>query len=137
MSKKPKRPRDINQLAKFTIDVATGEEELPENKPSGKNPAAVALGKLGGKKDGKARAAKLTAEQRQAIARKAAVSRWNKHEQSIPMTTERELLATLEISYWNEIVAYFEAMPEHLRPPSYKKCAVMRETIALSQAETR
>jgi hypothetical protein len=42
-----------------------------------KNPAAVALGRLGGLKGGKARARKLTAEQRQASARKAAVARWS------------------------------------------------------------
>jgi len=43
-----------------------------------KNPAAVALGKLGGKKGGKARAEKLTPEQRSAIAKKAAEARWAK-----------------------------------------------------------
>ena len=43
-----------------------------------KNPAAVALGKLGGKKGGPARAAKLTKEQRSAIAKKAAAARWKK-----------------------------------------------------------
>jgi len=42
------------------------------------NPAAVALGRLGGLKGGKARAAKLSAKEREAIARKAATSRWNK-----------------------------------------------------------
>jgi hypothetical protein len=43
-----------------------------------KNPAAVALGRLGGLKGGKARANKLTAEQRSAIAKKAAAKRWGK-----------------------------------------------------------
>jgi hypothetical protein len=43
-----------------------------------KNPAAVALGRLGGAKGGKARAAKLTAEQRREIAKKAARARWEK-----------------------------------------------------------
>lgn len=75
---KRKRPRDINQLAKFIVDVSTGEAELPEDQPDGKNPAAVELGKLGGKKGGKARAAKLTPEERQAIARRAAQARWKK-----------------------------------------------------------
>jgi hypothetical protein len=51
-----------------------GEEKTTE----GKNPAAVALGRLGGKKGGAARAKKLTAEQRQEIARKAAQARWKK-----------------------------------------------------------
>jgi len=47
----------------------------------GKNPAAVALGKLGGKKGGKARTEKLTPEQRSAIAKKAANARWAKKRQ--------------------------------------------------------
>jgi hypothetical protein len=75
---KRKRPRDINQLAKFIVDVSTGEVELPECQPDDKNPAAVELGKLGGKKGGKARAKKLTPEQRQDIARLAAQARWKK-----------------------------------------------------------
>ena len=53
---KRKRPRDINQLAKFIVDVSTGDAELPEWQPDGKNPAAIELGKLGGQKGGKARA---------------------------------------------------------------------------------
>lgn len=73
---KRKRPRDINQLAKFIVDVSTGDAELPECQPDDKNPAAVELGKLGGKKGGKARADKLTPEQRKAIAQKAARARW-------------------------------------------------------------
>ncbi|MGH8071785.1 MAG: histone H1 [Candidatus Entotheonellia bacterium] len=75
---KRKRPRDINQLAKFIVDVSTGDAELPECQPDNKNPAAVELGKLGGKKGGKARAAKLTEEQRKDIARRAAQARWKK-----------------------------------------------------------
>jgi hypothetical protein len=75
---KRKRPRDLNQLAKFIVDVSTGEAELPECQPDGKNPAAVELGKLGGKKGGTARADKLTPEQRQEIARRAAQARWKK-----------------------------------------------------------
>ena len=47
----------------------------------GKNPAAVALGKLGGKKGGKARAEKLTPERRKEIAKKAAEARWAKKRQ--------------------------------------------------------
>lgn len=78
MAKKPKRPRDANQLAKFIVDMATGNAELPEKETDGKNPAAVALGRLGGLKGGKARAKKLTAKQRQAIAKKAALARYGK-----------------------------------------------------------
>jgi hypothetical protein len=75
MPKHPKRPRDLNQWAKHMVDIATGQAK--DNSPSeAKNPAAVALGRLGGLKGGKARAAKLTPEQRAEIARKAAKTRW-------------------------------------------------------------
>lgn len=77
MIKKPKRPRDTNQLAKSIVDIATGEKD-DTSPDDGKNPAAVALGRLGGQKGGKARAKSLTAEQRSAIAKKAAKSRWKK-----------------------------------------------------------
>ena len=53
-----------------------GEEVDQQEDLQGKNPAAVALGRLGGKKGGKARAAKLTPERRSEIARKAAAARW-------------------------------------------------------------
>jgi len=73
--KKPKRPRDPNQLAKYLIDLATGEKaEQPEDES--KNPHAVALGRLGGLKGGKARAKALTAKKRSEIARRAAKKRW-------------------------------------------------------------
>lgn len=72
---KPKRPRDTNQLAKSIVDLTTGdaEEEKPED--SGKDPTAVELGRKGGLKGGKARANKLTSEQRTEIARAAALAR--------------------------------------------------------------
>jgi hypothetical protein len=76
MAKKPKRPRDTNQLAKFITDLATGEIE--EKTEDGKNPAAVALGRMGGLKGGKARAEKLTKKRRSEIAKAAAASRWKK-----------------------------------------------------------
>lgn len=75
-SNKPKRPRDLSLLAKKIVDIATEGE--PAEEPSEKNPHAVALGRLGGKKGGKARAEKLTPEQRKEIARKAAKARWSK-----------------------------------------------------------
>ena len=59
---KPKRPRDMNQLAKLIVDMSTGD--APPDAPSEKNPAAVALGRLGGLKGGKARADSLTAKRR-------------------------------------------------------------------------
>ncbi|MBI5569013.1 MAG: histone H1 [Desulfomonile tiedjei] len=79
-SKKKKRPRDLNALAFAILKEATGEEQ-PETAPeeSEKNPAAVELGRLGGLKGGKARAEKLTPEERSEIARKAAQARWAKN----------------------------------------------------------
>jgi hypothetical protein len=72
-----KRPRDPNQLAKLIVDIATGEvEDTPPDE--GKDPAAVELGRRGGLKGGKARAAKMTAEARSNAARKAAAARWAK-----------------------------------------------------------
>jgi hypothetical protein len=72
-----KRPRDPNQLAKLIVDIATGEVEDPDP-DEGKNPAAVELGRKGGLKGGKARAEKMTAEQRSESARRAARARWSK-----------------------------------------------------------
>lgn len=74
-----KLPRDLNQRAKSIVDMLTGEVPKPVS-PSdeGKNPAAVALGRLGGLKGGKARAKKLSASQRREIAKRAAASRWQK-----------------------------------------------------------
>ena len=63
---------DANQLAASIVGKATGQR----SKPKHKNPAAVALGRLGGMKGGKARAASLTSEQRSEIAKKAAEARW-------------------------------------------------------------
>lgn len=74
-----KRPRDPNQFAKAIVDIATGQVEDSEPTPeSGKNAAAVALGRLGGLKGGKARAEALSPRQRSAIARKAAQARYGK-----------------------------------------------------------
>ena len=75
MEKKPKRPRDFNQLAKMIVDMSTGDAP-PEPPQPEKNPAAVALGKLGGAKGGAARAAALSPAKRKAIAKKAAAKRW-------------------------------------------------------------
>ena len=74
MAKHPKRPRDINQLAKLIVDISTGNAP-PDPEPT-KNPAAVALGKLGGAKGGPARAAALSPAKRKAIAKRAAAKRW-------------------------------------------------------------
>ena len=66
--------KDINQLAKFIADHTTNEDI----EPSSKNQAAVELGRLGGLKGGKARAAKLSDERRKEIAQLAAKKRWSK-----------------------------------------------------------
>lgn len=71
-----KRPTDPNQLAKKIIGIATGEE--PDADEPKKDPAAVALGRRGGLKGGKARAESLTPEKRSEIAKKAAAKRWGK-----------------------------------------------------------
>ena len=73
---KRKMPRDPNQLAKMVVDMVYGEAE-PEPESPAKNPAAVALGRLGGAKGGKARADSLSAERRVEIARRAAQARWH------------------------------------------------------------
>jgi hypothetical protein len=76
-SSKQKNIRDTNVLASHIVEQATGESS-PKPEDSTKNPAAVALGRLGGLKGGKARAERLTPEQRKEIAQKAAQTRWNK-----------------------------------------------------------
>ena len=74
--KRLKRPRDPVQLAKLIGDILTGQvEDRVEDK---RNPAAVELGRRGGAKGGKARAAAMTERQRKASARKAAQARWAK-----------------------------------------------------------
>jgi hypothetical protein len=80
--KHPKRPRDFSQAAKLVVDIASGEVEDREPTPEelGKSTAAVARGKAGGAKGGKARALTLTPEQRADIARMAAQTRWKKSE---------------------------------------------------------
>jgi len=70
-----RRLRDINQLA-ARIVAESVEGEQAKDETAAKNPAAVALGRLGGQKGGKARAAKLTPEQRREIARNVAAKRW-------------------------------------------------------------
>ena len=94
---KKKKSSDINVTAFEILNAVTGEQpchaspkppkksasaHAPHNwtpkkkEPPAKNPAAVALGRLGGLKGGKARAAKLSAKKRAEIAKKAAIARW-------------------------------------------------------------
>ena len=73
--KHPSKNEDVNEAAFRVVREAT-EKHDPEAQR--KNPAAVALGRLGASKGGKARAAKLSAKKRAQIARKAAMTRWSK-----------------------------------------------------------
>lgn len=72
MPKRSRKPTDPNELAAAIVTEATEEQE-PK-----KNPAAVELGRLGGKKGGPARAKRLSAARRREIAKKAAAARWGK-----------------------------------------------------------
>jgi hypothetical protein len=75
--------RDVNQMAQAIVLAATtGDAGAIPTTDDGKNAAAVALGRLGGKKGGPARAAKLSKKKRSAIAKKAAEARWNRREAS-------------------------------------------------------
>jgi hypothetical protein len=79
-SRRPEEP-DVNQLAARLVAQAIGTpgQEMAAAAPPEKNPAAaVALGRLGGLKGGKARAGKLLAAKRKAIAKKGAEARWGK-----------------------------------------------------------
>lgn len=80
-SRLKKKKKDVNELARHVVDLATGEKEPePESTPDPtKDPAAVALGRKGGLKGGKARADNMTPEERSEAARRAALARWKKH----------------------------------------------------------
>jgi hypothetical protein len=67
--------KDLNQIAANIAALTTGTKVKEE---AAKNPAAVALGRLGGLKGGNARAASMSAAKRKEIAKKAAASRWAK-----------------------------------------------------------
>lgn len=74
-TQRPKRSRDVNQLAALTLALATGEASEQE---SDKQEVAISLGRKGGLKGGKARSESMTAEQRQAVATLAAEVKWEK-----------------------------------------------------------
>ncbi len=74
-------PRDPNQRAKMIADMVYGEAEPePELTRPPKDPASVALGRLGGLIGGPKRAAKLSPERRREIAKAAAVARWGQRD---------------------------------------------------------
>jgi hypothetical protein len=76
-AKKPARPKKTQDAADVDRAASEGMAQPQGKRPKKKNPAAVALGRKGGLKGGKARAAKLTKEQRSESARKAARARWS------------------------------------------------------------
>jgi len=80
MPKRAGRKLDFAERARLTVEQAIGEHldgtPLENPPPDRRNPHAVALGSMGGKKGGKARAKKLNAKRRKAIARQAAKARW-------------------------------------------------------------
>lgn len=77
-AKRPSRPRDSNQLARFVADIATGEIVDPLMTEDGRDVAAVVLGRRGGLKGGVARREALTPARRSEIAKRAATARWSK-----------------------------------------------------------
>jgi hypothetical protein len=74
MAKRPARPRDPNQLAKLILDMTTGE--VANDSPTAPESQAIQARRKGGLKGGKARAKKLSAKRRTAIAKKGARTRW-------------------------------------------------------------
>jgi len=84
MARHTQKTDDPNLFAKGVLDQIVAKHDsqsIAEDekvKKSGKNPAAVALGRIGGRKGGKARAQSLSAKDRQKIAKKAAKARWKK-----------------------------------------------------------
>lgn len=84
MPRRSSKDHDFATIARSVVEQAIGEklDGSPLDDPNaGKNPAAVALGKLGGAKGGKARAQALTPERRAEIAKKAAAKRWERKDQ--------------------------------------------------------
>ena len=80
MPARSSKDRDFTRSALRAVEQAIGEQwdGSPLLDPhAGKNPAAVALGKLGGAKGGAARAKSLSPAQKKAIAKKAALARWH------------------------------------------------------------
>ncbi len=79
MPRPPKLRRDLNETAFDIVQAATGQGAKP--KPAGQgepNPTAAERGRLGGKKGGPARHARLSHRRKQQIAKKAATARWHK-----------------------------------------------------------
>lgn len=80
MPKRASKNEDHQQIARRILDTIAPDAEPPKPPARKKNAAAVALGKLGGSKGGKARAANLSESKRKSIAKKAARARWAKRD---------------------------------------------------------
>lgn len=78
MPHRSSKSRDYQQIARRTLDAVVPDAEPAKKAEKAKDPAAVSLGKRGGLKGGPARAKKLSAARRKAIAKKAAETRWKK-----------------------------------------------------------
>jgi hypothetical protein len=76
MAKTPKRPRDTNQLAKFIVDLATGDAGYQNGRRQGLGRSS--LGRKDGLKGGNARAEKVSATRRREIAKNAALAKWRR-----------------------------------------------------------
>jgi hypothetical protein len=75
MPKRSRKPTDLNKLAASIVDEATDDAPPADDE---KDPAAVALGRKGGEKGGRARADRMTPEERTEAARRAAQARWSR-----------------------------------------------------------
>ena len=76
-----KRPRDASQLAKFIVDLSTGQIPAPDPH-KGKDPAAIERGRVGGIKGGRVRAQRLSDEKKRSIAKSGATARWHRKEKA-------------------------------------------------------
>jgi hypothetical protein len=78
MPRPPKLRRDLNETAWDVVQAATGQGDKPQPPGQGEpNPTAAERGRLGGKKGGPARGAKLSRKRKHQIAKKAATARWS------------------------------------------------------------
>ena len=78
------RAEDVNEAAFRIVQEATRDRDSDETEKPAKNPAAVALGRLGGLKGGPARKARLSSQRRREIARQAAQARWSREREKQP-----------------------------------------------------
>jgi hypothetical protein len=78
MTRKSRKPRDVNSMAAAIVAQSVDPDDQGDDPYEGKDPAAVELGRKGGQKGGKARAEKMTAEERSEAASRAAKARWSR-----------------------------------------------------------